>query len=325
MGRHRFAEARDAAQRLLAMDSTSRTARSLLGEIQLELGAYPDAASTFGSLLTVRGELGVAPRYARWEEIRGRPSEARRLLREAMAEASRRHGMPRSQLAWFHWRLGDLALRQGRPDEAERELRVGLTLAPEDHRLLDGLARVALARGHWREAISFGERAIARTLDPVTLGLLSVSWEMIGDSARSEEYEQAMDSAVAGQTNGLNRQWAMLKLDRGHDVAAVLAKAREETAGRRDVYAWDVLAWALYRSGNIPEAVDASARALAMHTRDASLHFHAGMIAAAAGDTGRARRRLREALEINPRWHPAQPRAARELLDPPVHSSARVD
>ncbi len=53
----------------------------------------------------------------------------------------------------------------------ERELGAGLTLAAEDHRLLDGLARLALARGRWREAIAFGERAIARTLDPATLGL----------------------------------------------------------------------------------------------------------------------------------------------------------
>ena len=325
MGRHRFAEAREVAARFLAMDSTSRTARSLLGEIQLELGAYPDAAGTFGSLLTVRGEFGVAPRYARWEEIRGRPAEARRLLRNALDLAAERHGMPRSQLAWFHWRLGDLALRQGRPDEAQRELEAGLALAPEDHRLLDGMARVALTRGRWREAIDFGERAIAQTLDPVTLGLLSVSWEMLGDSARSAEYERSMDAAVAQQPNGLDRQWAMLRLDRGREVEAVLAKAREEVRNRPDIYAWDLLGWALYRSGDIHQALDASAKALAMGTRDASLFFHAGMIAAAAGDTAPARARLREALEINPRWHPTQPDDARDFLNPPVHRSARVD
>ena len=325
MGQHRFAEARELAERLLAMDSTSRTARSLLGEIEIELGDYTEATRTFGTLLTVRGELGVAPRFARWEEIRGRPTDSRRLLRDALHQAAKRHGMPRSQLAWFHWRLGDLALRQGQPDEAERELQAGIALVPDDHRLLDGMARVALARGRWREAIDLGERAIARTLDPVTLGLLSVSWEMLGDSARSAEYERRMDNAVARQPSGLNRQWAMLRLDRGRDVARVLAKAREEIRARRDIYAWDLLAWALYRSGKIDEAGGASARALAMHTRDASLYFHAGMIAAAAGDTSLARRRLQEALEINPRWHPTQPAEAREVLNPPVRSSDGVD
>jgi tetratricopeptide (TPR) repeat protein len=325
MGRHRFADARETAGRLVAMDSTSRTARSLLGEVDLELGAYADAARTFGSLLTVRGELGVAPRYARWEEIRGRPGEAKRLLRHALDQALQRHGMPRSQLAWFHWRLGDLALRQGRPDEAERELRAGLAFVPEDHRLLDALARVAAARGRWRTAIDLGERAIANTQDPATLGLLSIGWEMLGDSARSAEYERTMDAAVARVPNGLDRRWAMLRLDRGRGVGAVLARAREEIRTRQDIYAWDLLAWALYRAGEIQEALDASAKALAMQTRDASLFFHGGMIAAAAGDTTLAHQRLREALEINSRWHPTQPDAARAVLNPPARSAAKVD
>jgi tetratricopeptide (TPR) repeat protein len=314
MGRHRFTEARDAAERLLAMDSTSKTARALVGEIQLELGAYRDATRTFGSLLTVRNELAVAPRYARWEEIRGRPAEARRLLRAALEQAASRHGMPRSQLAWFHWRLGDLALRHGHPAEARQELEAGLVLAPEDHRLLDGLGRVAMAQRRWQEAIGFGERAIAKTRDPLTLGLLAASYEMLGDSARATEYERAMTTAALQQPGALHRAWAYFQLDRGREVPMVLAKAREEIATRRDVYAWDVLAWALYRSGEIGEAASASAKALAMGTQDASLYFHAGMIAAAAGDSALARRCLREAIEINPRWHPTQPSEAGSLL-----------
>lgn len=315
MGRHRFVEARDAAERLLAADSASLPSRALLGEIQLELGDYASAARTFGTLLTVRHDLAVAPRYARWEEIRGRPAEARSLLRVALDEASSRHGMPPSQLAWFRWRLGDLALRNGRLDEAEHELEEGLALAPGDHRLLDGLARVAAARGRWREAVGLGERAIARVLDPATLGLLSLSYGMLGDSAASAEYERAMATSVRSQPGSLHRAWSLFLLDRGREAPAVLAGAQEEIRTRRDVYAWDVLAWALYRAGAHREALEASSKALAMGTRDASLHFHAGAIAAAAGETRLARHRLNQALAINPRWHPTQPQEARALLE----------
>ena len=315
MGRHRFAEARDAAERLLASDSGSRSSRALLGEIQLELGDYEAAAGTFGTLLTVRRDLAVAPRYARWEEIRGRPSEARKLLRAALDQASSRHGMPRSQLAWFRWRLGDLALRVGRVDEAESELQEGLALAPEDHRLLDGLARVAAARHRWREAIELGERALAKAVDPGTLGLLSLSYAMLGDSARSAEYERAMATAVRDGPETLHRAWSLYLLDHGREVPAVLAAAREEIRVRRDVYGWDLLGWALYRAGAIDEALVASSNALATNTRDAALYFHAGTIAAAAGRTGLARRRLEQALAINPRWHPTQPREACALLE----------
>lgn len=315
MGRHRFLEAREAAERLLTADSSSRTARALLGEIQLELGSYDEAARTFGTLRTVRHDLAVAPRYARWEEIRGRPREAQRLLEGALAQAAERHGMPRSQLAWFHWRLADLALRGGRPGEAERRLKAGLQQAPEDHRLLEGLARAAAARGRWHEAIARGERAVARALDPSTLGLLAQAYEVLGDTARAGEYERAMAAAVLRQPEALHRAWGHFLLDRGREVPRVLAQAHDEIRTRRDVYGWDLLAWALYRSGAAVKAAEAAGRALALGTRDASLHFHAGVIAAAAGDSSLARRRLEEALAINPRWHPTQPAEARALLE----------
>jgi tetratricopeptide (TPR) repeat protein len=314
MGQHRFVEARAVAQRLVALDSTDRSARALLGEIQLELGAYDEARRTFGMLLLSRGDLGVAPRYARWEELRGRPAEARRLLRAARDDASRRYGVLASHVAWFHWRLGDLALRQGRIREAENELRAGLEEVPDDPRLLDALARAAAARGRWSRAIEHGERAIAKTLDPGTLGLLSQVYDAAGDSAKAEEYFRAMSVSVLGQPETFHRQWGHLLLDRGRDVATVLERAEREIHVRQDVYGWDLLAWALYRSGRLSEARDKMRHALALGTRDASLFFHAGMIEAALGEPEAARRHLETALAINPYWHPLQPAEARRTL-----------
>ena len=314
MGQHRFAEARTVAEQLVALDSAYRPARAMLGEIQLELGAYDEARRTFGMLFTSRGDLSVAPRYARWEELRGRPAEARRLLREARAEASRQHGMPGAHIAWFYWRLGDLALRQGRLREAEKELGAGLAVAPDDHRLLDALARAAVARGRWSEAIAYGERAIARTLDPATLGLLYQVYTASGDSAKAEEYYRALSVSVLGQPETFHRLWGLLLLDRGRQVPTVLARAEREIAVRRDVYGWDLLAWALYRSGRPSEAREKMRHALALGTRDASLFYHSGMIEAALGRRAEARRHLKTALEINPQWHPFQPAEARQVL-----------
>jgi tetratricopeptide (TPR) repeat protein len=314
LGQHRFTEAGEVAEGLLALDSTSHGARALLGEIQVELGDYAEAHRTFGMLWASRGDLSVAPRYARWEELRGRPAEARRLLRAARDEVARRHDMPARQLAWYHWRLADLALRNGRLDEAERELESGLSLAPEDHLLLDALARTALARHRWRDAIEYGERSIVRSLDPATLGLLYQAYAAIGDSTRAEEYSRAMSVAVLGQANGLHRAWGLLLLDRGRDVPAVLARAQRDIVLRHDVYGWDLLAWAFFRSGRLDEARDAMRDALALGTRDASLHFHAGMIDAALGLRASARRHLETALAINPWWHAFQPAEARATL-----------
>ena len=315
MGQHRFVEARENAVRLVALDSTNRPARAMLGEIQLELGAYEDAERTFGMLLTVRTELAVAPRYARWDELRGRPADARRLLREARDQALTRYGVPKAHIAWFYWRLGDLALRQGHIGEAEEELKAGLAVAPEDHRLLDALARTAAARGRWAESIELGERAIGKTLDPATLGLLYQVYAASGDSAKAEEYYRAMSVAVLGQPAMFHRQWGLLLLDRGREVPTVLARATKEIMTRHDVYGWDLLAWALYRSARYREADAAMRHALGLGTRDAMLFYHAGMIEAALGRNDVARDRLETALAIHPHWHPSQPREAQATLD----------
>jgi len=314
MARHAFVEARAVAERMVAADSASRSARAMLGEIELELGDYAGARRTFGTLLTVRTDFVVAPRFARWEELSGRPEAAETLFRGALAQADARHGTPASQLAWFHWRLADLALRAGRTDQAQVELAKGLAVAPDDPRLLGTMARLAAAQHRWPAAIDAGERALARVVDPATLGLLSQVYAAVGESARNADALTAMAVAVLGQPGPFHRGWSLLLLEQGREVPEVLARARAELETRRDIYGWDLLAWALYRSGRAAEAVPASERALALGTRDAMLWYHAGMIRLAAGDSAGGRSALRTALRINPLWDPFQPDSARAAL-----------
>jgi tetratricopeptide (TPR) repeat protein len=315
MGEHRFAEAHDAAMDLLRTDSTSIAARGMVAEAAMELGRYDEAGRLFGMLATYQADLGTAPRLARWAELRGRPGEARRLLRQALAEAERRHGMPREQLAWFHLRLGDLALRTGHLREADRELETGLTILPEDYRLLGALARLHAARRDWRKATEAGELAVSHALDPATLGLLGDAWMALGDSAKAGEYDRAMAVSVLRQPGAYHRAWSLYLLDHGRDIPAVLANVTRELETRRDIYGYDLLAWALHRSGRDLEAREPMAKALGLGTQDAMLYYHAGMIDLATGDTASARVRLRRALGINPRWHPTQPAEARAVLD----------
>jgi len=315
MAQHRFAEALDVGRELLALDSTSVAARGLVAETELELGRYDEAGRLFGQLATYQGDIGVAPRLARWDELHGRPEEARRLLRLARDEAGRRHAMPKEQIAWFHLRLGDLALRTGHLDEAERELDSGLRIAPDDYRLLGTLARLYAVRHDWRRAAEDGELSVARALDPATLGLLHDTYVALGDSATAEEYYHAMALAVLRQPGPYHRAWSLFLLDHDREVPRVLAKVEEELATRRDIYGYDLLAWALHKSGRDAEARAPMQRALALGTRDAMLHYHAGMIARALGDSATARSQLEVALAINPYWHPSQPAAARAVLD----------
>jgi tetratricopeptide (TPR) repeat protein len=315
LAQHRFPESLEVAQQLLANDSTSTAARGLVAESQIELGRYEEAGRMLGSLATYRNEPGVAPRLARWEELHGRPEQARRLLRAARDRAAREHGMPKEQLAWFYLRLGDLALRYGRLGEAERELRSGLAIAPADHRLLGTLSRLELNRRHWDRAIEAGERAIATALDPAALGVLSEAYAAKGDWARAGEYTRIMQVAISQQAGPFHRAWSLFLLDHGRDIDLVLEQARKELQIRKDIYGYDLLGWALHQSGHHREAREAMQHALALGTQDATLFYHAGVIERALGDDSAARAYLESALKTNPRWHPFEPGAARMTLD----------
>ncbi|HEY6224347.1 MAG TPA: tetratricopeptide repeat protein, partial [Gemmatimonadales bacterium] len=85
---HRFTEARVAAERLLALDSTSVPSRATLAEIEMELGDYGAARTLFGALFAQRANVAVAPRLARWLELQGQVEEARRLLTAALDSAA---------------------------------------------------------------------------------------------------------------------------------------------------------------------------------------------------------------------------------------------
>jgi tetratricopeptide (TPR) repeat protein len=315
LAQHRFSEALQAAQQLVEYDSSSISARGLLGETQLELGHYDEARRSLGSLASYRRDLSVAPRIARWEELHGRPQAARRLLRDARDVAAQQHGVRREQLAWFHLRLGDLALRNGQAREAERELRAGLRSSPDDYRLLGTMARLEAVQHQWERAIRYGEEAIAQALDPATIGLIGDAYAAVGDSAKSQEYYRAMEVTVLHQSGAFHRAWSLFLLDHGREVPAVLAKVSEEIETRRDIYGYDLLAWALHRSGRDAEARAPMMQALALGTKDAMLFYHAGMIEHALGDGPAAQRHLSLALAINPIWHPTQPGEARALLD----------
>jgi hypothetical protein len=65
-------------------------------------------------------------------------------------------------------------------------------------------------------------------------------------------------------------------------VPEVLRRAEDELRTRRDVYGWDVYAWALHASGRTREAAAAMDSALAVGTRDPLLLRHARVIREAA-------------------------------------------
>ncbi len=278
LGQHRFAEALDAANAETAMAPDSPGARAMRGEILLELGRYGAADSVFGALAIRHMEPAVSTRYARWLELRGRAGEARAVLERAQEEARRRLA-PVDQVAWFDLRLGDLSLRFGDPGQARERARAGLAVFPADWRLLALAARAELARGRPAQAIAYGDSSLARHLDPATLATVGDAWLAKGDSSLAESYLTALERlAGTAPRGGFHRAWYLALLDHDRQIPLVLEAVARDLTTRPDVYGYDLLAWALHKSGRNREARQAIAHALAWGSEDPQFAAHARAI-----------------------------------------------
>ena len=280
MARHEFREARMIAARVDSLNPGNHSHLALLGEIELELGDYEAAAKHFGAIQYDGRNFTTGARLARWYELTGRLGKARTFLKQSILKVDRRDDLPREQVAWFHYRLGDLELRAGNTAAADSSFIRSLQRNPEDPRALGGLARSAFARGDWKRAVEFGERATAAQLDPGTLGIVSAAYNRLGNTEQAASYAKAMSASALEQPGPIHRAWGLFLLDYGtaSDRARVLELARLELKDRQDIYGYDLLAWALYRNGHVAQARKEMKLALAHGTEDVMLAEHAKAI-----------------------------------------------
>jgi len=221
-------------------------------------------------------------------------------MRRSLAIAKRTSWLPREQVAWFHLRAGDIELRAGQFAAADTAYRAGLAAHPGDYRILAALSHLAAVQENWRDAIVYGDQAVAANLDPATLGILSDAYAALGDTARSSEYARALDVSVLAQPGAYHRAWSLFLLDHGRQMDTVHRKIRDELRTRRDVYGYDLLAWSLYKQGRVAEARRAMTTALAQGTKDAQLYYHNAVIERAAGNDSVATDFLTRARTLNP-------------------------
>lgn len=311
LAQHEFVEARVTAERMRALAPDEPAYASILGEIDAELGRYDEARSLLEPLYPQRGSLAIGARLARWAELTGRTSQARRLLVNARNEALERRDLPAEQVAWFDYRVADFELRHGHTRAADAYLTHGLALRPQDPRLLNARARWHAARGDVRAAIASAERAVAGAPDPAAFALASELYAQAGDSAKAGDYARALEVSVAGQPGAYHRAWSLFLLDHANRHDEVLANALEEYESRKDIYGADVVAWGLHRLRRDAEAIPYVERALSLGTEDAMLLYHASEILRASGRTERADELRTRARAVNPGLSYFQPRGPR--------------
>ena len=303
--RHAFDEAAVHARRAIELDEGDGHAWGILGDALLETGRYTEAEGAYRRMMQVEGDLHALGRLAGLKSMRGDTAGAVADLERAVAEG-RAAGRPSESIAWALWQLGSEHFGVGNLKDAEARFLESLRTYPNYYRSLAGLAQVRAAQKRYDEAVSLYTRAMGIVPLPEYAAALGDVLQKIGRVEEARKQYALVE--YIGHLNTVNkilynRELAYFYADHDLKLEAALDLARNELTARRDVYAHDVLAWALLKNGRAAEAQAAIAEALKLGTKDAKLFFHAGMIHLALGEEAQARAYLARALATNPTFH----------------------
>ena len=305
---HAFADAKDVADQLLLEDHDDLEALGLKSDAALELGNFGDAADAAQKLVDLKPSLPSYARAAHLRWLQGDADAAKSIYRAAFDARDPRDPEP------YAWVLTEAALifwHQGDIEGADKGFDKALQVFSDEPSALLGKARVALAQGDPKGAITFASRARAHTQACEAAWVLGDAHARAGDERNAQEaYQQLID---CGRKTD-KRTLAAFFATKNRDLDDALALATEEAKVRRDMHTRDVLAWASYRKGRLDEALKESDAALAHGTKEALLHYHAGAIRLARGDKKEGEKMIRAALAMNPQFEPTASIEAKKLL-----------
>lgn len=314
--RHAFREAAAAAAQAIALEPQDSHTYGILGDAYVELGSYAQAQDAYTQMLQLREDLYALSRLAGLKSLQGRPYEAIADLERAV-RYGQAHRLPPESLAWVQWQLGNEHLALGRLATAEGCYQDALERVPGYYRARAGLAQVRIAQGRYAEGIQLSQQVMTALPSLEYAAALGDAYVKMGRPEEAQKHYALVEHIGRLQmaTQGMyQRELALFYADHEQHLDTALTLATNELAIRQDIYAYDVLAWCLYKRGRLHDAQEAMQQALALGTQDARLWFHAGMIAAGLGDTALAQAHLQRALARNPYFHPLHAAQAAQTL-----------
>ncbi len=301
LGQHEFGEALKLATTLNARFPDDIMTYGLLVDANIELGNYDAAERATQWMLDLRpGNVAALTRAAYLRELFGDVEGSLDLMNRALERA------PASQSghrAWLMTHVAHLHRLAGRPAVATEFADQALAILPEYHYALHQQALIAESAGDTQAALAWTQRHYTAAPHPENLYLLGRALERTGQHAAAQsayqDFERLALIESAGWDNA-NRELVRYYTDQARHPEAALRVAEREIARRKDILTLDAYAWALYRNGRHVEALETIEQALAVGTLAPDLHYHAGLIAAAAGDSVLAVRYLEQALRLAP-------------------------
>lgn len=310
---HRFAEALELGNRLVKEFPDDPFVYGVLTDANAELGNYPAAVEFAQKMVDIKPNSQSYARVAHLRSLHGDHPGAVEMYKLAARTAD---PQDKEAQSWSLVQLGNEFWRNGKYDESGKVFNEALQVLPGYHLALAGKGRLLASRGDLASAARLLTEAKNRFPDPDTMILLGDVYTALGDGEKaSEQYNfvQAGEEKL-GEFHDAHRL-ALFWADQDKNLDEALEIARQDYAEIKDIYAADILAWCLYKKGNLVEAKSMIGEAMRLKTNDARIYYHAAMIERGLKNKPAARRLMETALKLNPEFDVVRAREARKILD----------
>ena len=311
-GRHVFDQSIEWANKAIAIEPGAVAAHGIIGDAALELGDYDQAYDQYQVMMDLRPDLSSWSRgsYLLW--LTGDKTKAVWLMDKAI-----KSGAPFAEnSAWCRAKLAMMYFNDGALVPADQVLAPALKASSHNTHVLLAAGRIAAARQDIPASIKFYEAVLEGGPNHEALVALGDLHAVKGEAELAEDFYAKVEALhVAHLSGGAHDHMQMARFYADHDRNLVEAlRLAEQHKLTKNVIEADSLAWVYFKNGDQVHAIEAIKLALSRDTPDPEIHYHAGMIAEAAGDHLSARKHLIQAMGMNPRFNPIQaPIAARTL------------
>lgn len=269
LGQHEFLAARDLAIKLNKRMPDDVLVYGFLTDAHVELGEYDEAEKACNWMLRLRpGNVPALTRAAYLRELFGDLEGAVDLMVRAYQATAVSEVEDR---AWILVQVGHLSLQQGKTADAEKILKEAMTLFPDYHYALAGMAQVKLAQKEYATAAQLFGRRYELAAHPENL----YDWaDALAKAGKTEEAKKAFAEfapkalAESAKWDNSNRELVFYFADHAKDAKRALEIAEREYARRKDVFTRDAYAWALHVNGREKDARAQYDAIKAIGTRD---------------------------------------------------------
>jgi tetratricopeptide (TPR) repeat protein len=272
LSQHKFRDAHDIGRRARDLRPHDAWNYGVIADALIELGEYDQAFEAIDTMAGMRPNAAAYARISYARELRGDLDGALQAMQlAANATASRD---PEAQ-AWYASQLGELYLRTGKLDDADREFRRASFIFPDYLIAMVGNGKVKAARGDRASALSIYLQQLKRSPTLDLAARIGDLYMREGNSEQAEHYFQLAEDLAGPIIAQTEPNLALFLAEHHRRLPEAVRIAEAVSTVRHDIFTEDALGWTYFKTGRLEEALAASRRSLRTGTRDAQILRHA--------------------------------------------------